>query len=393
MKKPALIPVLLTLCAAFAFPADFGLLLEQKAEAENKLFTYTPSFTPWFSWNGRNGLSFYLSGLLSMEYKYSDDGIDENNGWRQPVLGPELSIFSIGYRTKSFFFEAGRIIYNDVLSLTACGLFDGFRIQAGGFRFGAFYSGFLYKESAKILMTGEDEASFVKPWGWDCFGDYFASRRIIASLRLDFPLFEYHNLSLEALGQFDLNGNDEKLHSQYGEVLLDLYTKKNVGIRIGAFFEAMENGEGIFSAALGALACFRTNVPGSLNDGFQLTAKFSSGWWNDTFIAFTPVNSIAQGVIFSGDFSGLALFRAGYDLLILPSLLMEMNAAYFLRTYSISGIGNLYGGELWASFTWQPFDDVRLNIGGGAFFPGMGNIYPSGADTMWKVSAGLSISL
>jgi hypothetical protein len=77
-----------------------------------------------------------------------------------------------------------------------------------------------------------------------------------------------------------------------------------------------------------------------------------------------------------------------------PSLFAEINASYFGRTYNEPGSdGNLYGGELWASLAWQPLEDVRATLGGGVFMPGMGNVYPAGTDAVWKIIAGLSLSL
>jgi hypothetical protein len=52
----------------------------------------------------------------------------------------------------------------------------------------------------------------------------------------------------------------------------------------------------------------------------------------------------------------------------------------------------MYGAELWASLVWQPLDDLRLSLGGGLFFPGLGNIYPADSG-VWKITAALTLSL
>lgn len=394
MKKIAIIFILALLCTVYSFSADLGLLLDQKVELDNTVLSYTPSLTPWFSWTGNNNISLYFSGFLSMEYRRFNDGPDESNGWLKPLLRPELSVFSLCSWADNFFFEIGRMQFNDTLSVTASGLFDGFSFQFGVFSVGAFYTGFQFKKTAQIVMTAEDRDTFDTGWDWDHFNDYFASKRVIASLRWDIPLFEYHNFSFEAVAQFDLNDHDEKLNSQYGEIALDFYTAANTGISIGAFFEAMETKGKDFTAALGALAGIRTDLPGSLNDSLLLSAMFSSGLWTDTLGAFTPISSIEYSEVFIGTLSGLGLIKAAYDIRIVPSLFAELSAAYFLRAYNDpESDGHAYGAEIWASFSWQPLDDIRFNIGAGAFFPGMGNIYPKNTDTMWKLSAGLSISL
>ena len=379
---------------------DFGLLVDQKFEAEkseNILFSYTPGFAPWFSWDGGKGLSLYFSGLVSMKYNKSDDGIDENDNWGKPVIIPELTRFSLSYRSGNIFsVELGRISYSDALGLTSYGLFDGlgFRaaMSAGNLSAGVFYTGLLYKETAEITMTASDINAYANPRNLEEFADYFASRRLMASLRWDMPLGEIFALSLETLAQFDLNGREDRLHSQYGEVQLDLFLNKT-GITFGAVFEAMENENQEFAAAIGALARLKTEIPGSLNDGIDLTAKFGSGAWNDTFVAFAPVNSTAQGAVFSGTLPALAVLSAGYNVRFHRTLLADLTLRYFMKTYDDpSEEGSFYGGEFWASVIWQPLDDIRVNLGGGVFFPRMGNLYPSDTGIMWKINAGLSLS-
>jgi hypothetical protein len=395
MKRLALIFILFTLCTGFVFSSDFGLLLDQNTEAEDKYYSYTPAFIPWFSWNNRQGMSVYLSGILSLKYNNYDDGISDNDGLRKPLLLPELSRFSFTYRSGQRSFEAGRVEYADALGQTASGLFDGLRFQTaspiGGISVGAFYTGFLYKETAKILMTGNDALEYAKPV--ESFDDYCASKRSLAFGRLDIPLFEYHNFIFEALAQFDMNGNDEKLNSQYAQIVLEFFTRNNMKLSGGFVFETMENKDGDFTAAYGALAVIETDVPGSLNDSLKLTAKFSSGPQDETFTGFIPLTSINQGMIFSGTFSGLWQAKISYAVRLLPSLLAETNASYFGRTYSETGSdGNRYGGEIWASLAWQPLEDIRATLGGGVFLPGTGDVYHAGTDTMWKINAGLSLS-
>ncbi|MCL2066481.1 MAG: hypothetical protein FWG99_03340 [Treponema sp.] len=394
MKRILSAAVLLLCSAGIIFSFDFGLLADQRAEAENELFTYSSALTPWFSYNGGQGLTVYLSGLLSMDYKkYTDE--NSGDGWNNPVVLPELSRFAIGYRAgRNLFVEAGRVGYTDTTGLAAAGLFDGFRLEAdlpaGSMSAGLFYTGLLYKKTAEIIMTADDVNNYAQPWDWDTYG---ASRRLLTALRWNIPLAEYHALSFEALAQFDLNGSEETLHSQYTEIQAEFYPQSRLGIILGALFETMQNSDGGFSAAFGAAGRLKTDLPGTLNHGLNVTVKYTSGNWNDTFAAFTPINSRTQGLIFPGSISALALLRADYEARILSTLAAEGTMCYFFRTFEDPGeSGSVYGGELWASLAYQPFDDVRITLGGGAFFPGLGNIYPDDTDTMWKVRAGLAIS-
>jgi hypothetical protein len=396
MKKTALVFIMFALCAGFVFSLDFGLLLDNNAEAENNYFSYTPAFIPWFSRDSEQGMSVYFSGIFSFKYNNYDDGISDNDGLRKPVLLPELSRFSFTYRVgQRYSIEAGRIEYTDVLGQTASGLFDGLRFQADAsvcsVSIGAFYTGFLYKETAKILMTENDAVGYAKPV--EDFNSYCASKRIFAVGRLDIPVMEYHNFFFELLAQFDMNDNEEKLNSQYAQAVIEIFTPKNMRISGGFVFETMENKDGDLTAAYGALAALETEVPGSPNDSLKLTVKFSSGPQDETFTGFAPLSSITQGMVFNGTFSGLWQAKINYAVRLLPSLFAETNASYFGRTYSDpDSDGNLYGGEIWASLAWQPVEDIRATLGGGVFLPGMGNAYPAGTGTMWKLNAGFTLS-
>jgi len=394
MRRFLIFTILLVFAAGFAFSADFGLLADQKIEAEKELFTYTLGFTPWFSWNNGNGVSLFLSGLFSLQY-INDNG---NSGWLEPGLVPELSRFALSYRiNQGMSLEAGRFGYADVLDIAASGFFDGLRFDfdapIGSVSAGAFYTGLQYKETAKIVMTGNDAANFAKPWDFDSIGDYYASRRAFITLCWNVPLGETNTLSAEALAQFDLNDSDDKLHSQYGALQMEFYPVNKMRITLGGLFETMQNSDGDFGAAFGALAKVKMNLPTSVNDTFGVTVKFTSGASGDAFTAFMPISSIPQGSIFAGTIAGLALAEVGYIARLIDPLLAECAFRYYIKTYDDDAIdGSLYGGELWASFKWQPLDDIRVTLGAGAFFPGMGNIYPDDAGVMWKITAGLTVS-
>jgi len=397
MKRLLFLAVLLLFVASFCFSSDFGLLLNQKADADDTLFSYNPSFTPWFSWNGGKGLSVYLSGVFSLEYVNYYDKAVGGSGFTIPVLKPEISRFALNYRVRNIFLEAGRINYSDTLGFAASGLFDGLRFEAslpsGSLSAGVYYTGLLYKETAKILMTEDDAQEYAEPWKWGSFKGYFASRRVLAALRWDMPVGEANSLSAEALVQFDLSGSDKFLHSQYGEFKMDLVTQNNIGVTAGLAFEAMET-KGDFSAALGCLFRIWSDTPSSLNDRLTTTIKFTSGTWNDAFSAFKPISSVTQGMIFPGTNEGLASLSSEYYIRIHRTLLADASMRYFVGTYNDPSVrGHLYGCEIWTSVVWQPFDDLRVNLGGGIFFPSMGDVYPDNTSIMWKISAGLSLSI
>ncbi|MCL2758914.1 MAG: hypothetical protein FWD22_01735 [Treponema sp.] len=388
MKRFLLLLILFAFITGFAFSYDYGLLTDQRFEFDNEAFVYYPIFIPWFSWDGGEGLSVYLSGILSLKYRSSKSG--ENDGWGSPALVPEISRFSARYRLQdNFFIEAGRITYSDCLGMTAYGLFDGVKIETGlpvGYlNAGLFFTGLLYKETAQIMMTETDAFNFVDK------DNYFASSRFFANARYDLPIQEEYLLSLETLFQFDINGASDFLHSQYAQAMVEFFPQNKAGVAVGALFELMERKNEV-NAAFGALARFRMDMPTEFDSGVRVTCKFTSGPFNDTSYAFAPVSSPAMGLIFSETISGLALISADYTARLRGDLLADAALSYFFRTYKDPLVdGSIYGCELQASVAWQPYDDLRASLGCGLFFPGLGNIYAD-TKTLWKIKASIMMS-
>jgi hypothetical protein len=397
MKRLLFIFLIMLFSAGFAFSADFGLLIDQKLEIEkleNDLLTYTPALRPWFSWNGGEGVSLYLSAVLSFEYK----SIDNTGGWHDPFLIPELGRCAFSWRNGTMSFDAGRIEYTDASGLIATGLFDGLHFQAvtsaGIINAGVYYTGLLYRETAKIFMTGEDSADYAAPWDFgDNFKYYFSSKRLLAAARWGYPLSEMINLNAELLAQFDLNGREQALHSQYAQILADFYPSSIMRISLGGLFEMMQYGDGEAGIGFGALAGFGMDLPGSLNDSINFSFKMTSGYSDEKMPGFNPISSVSQGMVFPGTIGGLAVIGLDYNLMVVKTFTAAAAFKYFIRTYDESGSdGNLYGGEFWASLAWQPYNDIRALFGGGVFVPGMGNAYPSGTDMMWKISASIILA-
>ena len=398
MRRVSLVFILVMFTAVSAFSLDFGLLVAQKVDAENNFFSYSPAFTPWVSWAGDKGVSFYGSGIFTLTYnKYSGE-MSNLSGWTKPALTPELGRFALVYRKGTdFFLEAGRVSYEDALIFAASEFFDGLRVEMdfpqGTISAGAFYSGFQYKESAKILMTGTDGKIYAEPWAFDNFDAYFASRRALGSFRWDMPLGENNMLALEALAQFDLNGKEESLHSQYGIAKIDFYPKETMSLALGAIFQAKEHNDIGFGAAFGVFAGFKADVPGDLNDWVDINGKFTSGDWNDNISSFIPITSITQGEIFTGTLAGLARLEAGYHARF-NSLLAGASLRYFINTADKPMTeGKLCGGEIWGSADWQPMDDLRLGFGAGAFLPSLGNAKLYEDKMQWKLSFDLTLSI
>jgi len=397
MKRLIIFIILLLFITSFAYSADFGLMVNGKVENDKDVFSFNPAFTPWFSMYNGKGLSLYFSGLLSLSYTDDHSG---NGSWENPVsVVPELSRFTINYRSgQKFLLEAGRIIYTDTLGIAASGFFDGARMELqmreGNISLGAFYTGFLYKDTAKIKMTEGDVENYNSLWDWDNFENYFAPKRVLTTFRLNTPFGQTSEFSAEIIAQFDVTENENKLHSQYTMLRATFYPLNTFMISSGFIFETKQDETGEFFFALGALANLRIDLPTKTRNWFGITAKYTTGSSEEISKSFLPVNSVPQGVIFQNSISGLALIGVDYNIKIINNLLADCAFRYFIRTFDDPLMeGNLYGGELWASLTWQPLDDIRATFGAGAFFPGLGNAYPADTETMYKISAGLILSL
>jgi hypothetical protein len=352
---------------------------------------YTGTAVPWFAAPlGKQG-DVYLSGGMSAVYS------DEE--WT-PV--PELYRFEIAYRFASGpRLAAGRLPYRDSLNLVMNGLFDGLALDAdlGKTRLSAaaFYTGFLYKKTAYIVMTPGDYLAYYDR------DTYFASRRLVFSLGWEIPaLFDTGaKFDLGITGQYDLNepddniAGDAKVHSQYALAGFTLpflnYFNAELGA-LGGMIEEGEDGPGFCFAASADLVWL---PPGGMNDRLSLGMAFSSGAWNDTVKAFLPINTMARGKTLRPSLSGLAFAEAEYAARLHSALSAEISAAYFFRTDSSTysdpdldgdSLSPLLGGEVYGGLSWAPVSDIAFTLGGGVFFPQSGRAFAADAPLRWRVS-------
>jgi hypothetical protein len=367
---------------AAGLPAqDFGLSFRAQPVFGGGGTEFTGTLVPWFAapLGGRGDL--YLSGGLSSWYG--------GEGWERI---PELYRFELAWRFgPSLRLSAGRVPYREPLNLLMNGLYDGFsleyRLGKGRLSAGAFYTGLLYKKAAYITMSPGDLDGYYDG------GVYFAPRRAVFSLGWELPSRRGGVLNLGAAGQADLNGGEERVHSQYllAGYTLPLPGRANAGA--GALLGIIEDGGwGVCFAGTGELAWL---PPGPVNSRVSLGASFSSGSWGRHSRAFLPVNTIAQGKVLRPGLTGLALVEGKQRFSLHRSLLAEFQAAYLFRTDLISytdpdldgdSRSPLLGGEVYGGFTWAPSLDFSLGLGGGIFVPQWGRAFSPGAGLRWRVS-------
>jgi hypothetical protein len=381
--------------------ADFGMVLapavEYVSDAEEG-FGFSASATPWLSAAIGEKAGLYVSAKVTFDYPYSEQA------WKTPPLF-ELERTELNFRpVPAVYLVLGRQRYRDSGGMIASGLFDGVhgsfglgRVRLTG---GFFYTGLLYKETAEILMTTEDRNRYSKPLDYGDLDSYFASRRALAVLGLEFPdLTSRLSLAFDLLAQFDLNGGTG-LHTQYLEARLGFDAADPLRFTVTGIGALAESGGADplahFAAALGA----EWDVPCALADMAEAELRWGNGKVGERVVPFIPVSGVTQGTVFTPTLPGLMTVHAGY-------------MARFYRVFSFSAAGILFwrtdtetvqdmeldmasterflGGELSGQLIWAPQSALRFTAGGGVFFPG--GAFVQDAGIRWKLNAGIILSL
>ena len=219
MKNTRFIKIFLLIITLIVLPVsvwafDFGLAANIHAgygndkTGENE-FDFKTNFWPRFAFLLGDNAEFLLSLGLTID-------INKNE-----LIIPELLRTEYTARFGSAGLRIGRMNYSDPLSFIASGLFDGvhFNINSriGKFGAGAWYTGFLYKETANITMTDNDQEIYDKPFEYDDFlNTYFAPKRLIAAVEWNHPsLGELLHLNAAAVFQYDFIDKAGQYHNQY----------------------------------------------------------------------------------------------------------------------------------------------------------------------------------
>jgi hypothetical protein len=408
MNRTARFLVLILLCSALPGMAyDFGLDIQQDLTFTNTgtknsgETNYAGSYGPWFSSELGQTAKFHLSAKLSTIHEFGE--------WKGPPPGFLLEVgrFEILWNPKisgsslsSLHVEAGRVPFQDPSGLVASGLFDGFTgtLTLGQVRLnlGTFYTGLLYKETAGIVMTPSDTTSYADT------DHYFASRRFLFSAGLEFPaLTPQSGLAVNLLLQYDVNHSATFLHTQYLSAKYTFLVSEPLRLSGAAVLGLAENQNSDVSVQFALAAGVDWEVPGALRDMLQGEIRWSNGVVNNK-AAFTPVSGIDQGQVFRhSPLSSLMIVKGKYITRFHEDFSASAEASYFIRTDGVTQIGprysasstHLLGGELYASLAWAPVSDLRATLGGGFFFPGMGNVFAVNTPVLWKLSIGLLVSL
>jgi hypothetical protein len=335
----------------------------------------------------------------------------ENWNPASPPILPELGLFEFTWRpVPSAYLEIGRLWFQDPLGIIVAGLFDGLNgsVVLGKARLsgGAFYTGFQYKGSAKIIMSSGDAQNYFLPFDYADMDTYFATRRLLVQAGAEFNgLTPRTTLTVNALGQIDVNPaaltGESALHTQYLTIrytFMPLETLTLTGAVIGGLAENQMKDIYAHFAATGGMDW---EVPGALQDMLQMSVHWSNGAVNERIIPFAPLTSIARGQVFNPKLSGVMIARAKYTARPHRTFSASMEGSYFFRTDGETLVrgeyppsdSRLLGGELYGTLQWVPTEDLMITIGGGAFFPGWGDVFVPDSPVRWKASAGFIFSL
>jgi hypothetical protein len=395
------------LLSVYCFGADFGAVIGGAPEYDTEFFpgggfadtfSVTGSAGVWVSGVIQDGLSYYVSGRVELEYEEDKD----------PGFLPELTRTELNWQPAAGLnLGFGRQRFDDAAAMAVSGLFDGLSGSLGfgwgRLSVGAYYTGFLYKEQAEILLTPGDVANYQLDLDYGNADSYFASRRILAALTAEFPdLSERGSLTLNVLAQTDVNGRADTLHSQYLVGRYSFRLIEALSLNVSGAAALIEEAD--TRAALAAAFGVDWEVPGAVQDLASVEARWSGGAVNDKLGAFLPLNSTPQGFVFSPAFSGLLTARASYKIRPHRTLSTEADLSYFMRTdretfadkyLDSASTSRSLGTELSLAAVWAPDSALAFNAGLGAFFPhrsDAGGAFQPDAPIRLKATLGAFIS-
>jgi len=381
---------------------DFGLITSHYAGYDNQTdseggFEYRGDMLPRLTGLIGDFGEFILSAGLSFRVK------DE----LYYVL--ELLRTEINMRFGGSSIKAGRIYYSDPLGFIANGLFDGIQFShnssAGIFNIGAWYTGFLYKETANITMTDNDRDIYEAAVNYgDFLNSYFAPSRLLASFDWEHPsIAELFSLKAAVTGQVDFSGADEKLHTQYFTVKAS-FPAKSFLFEIGGSLQAAQTvwaDDYKFTMAFaGDFGIFWT-LPSSFHSRLSLSGRFSGGRIDDFMTAFIPVTNEIYSEIFQPKLSALSILGLNYTARLNHTIGTSLSASCFVRgdLGTFTGYpaaedseGYFLGTEFYARLVWSPFSDLQFNIGGGAFLPALGDAGPE-EKILWRAEITMVLAL
>jgi hypothetical protein len=197
---------------------------------------------------------------------------------------------------------------------------------------------------------------------------------------------------VSVIGQFDLSDSDYKLKTQYFVLKLALPVKSFL-FEAGGSVEMMQYDGESYTAFAGEAGISWTPQT-KINSRLSLTGRYASGSMSESVAAFVPITTKYFADIFQVKMTGISVIALNYSARFLESLGASLAASYFIRndlvtanSYPVAAAeegGDYLGGEIFARLIWSPVSDLQFNLGGGAFFPSLGDNWPD-AKPVWRV--------
>ena len=266
--------------------------------------------------------------------------------------------------------------------------------------FNAFYTGFLFKDTAYINPGPFDTKNYNLDFDWSEFADtYFAPRHLMASLYGEFPGLPFGRGQLFAalMAQFDLSDAGEKYHTQYLLVRHNLMYKV-FDLAVSGAAELTNTEEDGLKPAFAASVEAGLQLPTAIRDRISLSFEWASGDGKGT-AAFYPVTNEARSYVLKPALSGIMIIKANYHMKPFSSLSADIGGSYFIRNDFVSFSAPYLeddsyplGLELGAGLLWVPISDISLTIKGGVFLPETGSAWSSDAPMQWRITAGTIFS-
>ena len=363
--------VILFLLPACLWAVDFGLVANvfsgygNTESVDEATFEFKADLWPRLSFLiGDNG-EFFMSAGIS----FADS---------EPALVPALLRTDFTMRFGNSGIRAGRMNYSDPLSFIASGLFDGIQLfsnsPSGRFSAGVWYTGFLYKNTAEITMTEDDQESFVVPLDLNDFNTYFAPKRMFTALEWSHPsLGEMLSINVTAIGQIDFTGaayNNMYLLAKAGKPVNNFIFEFGGGLEI--VMESSESEKPVKLAFAGD-AGLSWILPTNIFSRLSLTGKIASWQMENDISEFTPITTVYYGEILKHKMSGLTVLSLNYSARLNEAFGTSLTASCFYRYDEDSEELRGPGTEITGRLIWSPLSDLQLNLGGGAYLPALSN--------------------
>jgi hypothetical protein len=321
------------------------------------------------------------------------------------IVSPEATRTDITLRFGNWGLNFGRLFHADPLGFINTGLFDGIKLshtsKDGNISVGALYTGFLFKKSANIALTAEEQIHYDMPVE-NPYDTYFAPGHMLLSLDYEHPsVFEKFQLKAAVTEQIDISRMDDKYHSQYFTLKTSL-PYKSFTFDFGASFEmalSVLEGDDNYSNAFAFDGGVYWMLPTKFSSRLALTGRYGGQVSQGIFV---PLTNRFYGNVLKARLPGLSVFTLDYSARIISSLRTSLSVMYFVRndlwTYAgypvdiNNNAGHLLGPEFFTRIVWTPFSDINVNLGGGMFLPSLGNVNP-GQKFRWYAELSVALTL